>query len=88
VFFNMNICRNNHEDIKQLTEIARANGIATDYHLNESPMVEQTHFQHMRENETFIRPEDFPRVDALLDWIIAKNRAATRWWTQWRASSR
>jgi len=75
VFFNMNICRNNHEDIKQLTEIARANGIATDYHLNESPMVEQTHFQHMRENETFIRPEDFPRVDALLDWIIAKNRA-------------
>jgi MoaA/NifB/PqqE/SkfB family radical SAM enzyme len=75
VFFNMNICRNNHEDIKQLTEIARANSIATDYHLNESPMVEQSHFQHMRENETFIRPEDFPRVDALLDWIIAKNRA-------------
>lgn len=75
VFFNMNICRNNHDDIKQLTEIARANGIATDYHLNESPMVEQTHFQHMRENNTFIRPEDFPRVDALIDWIIEKNRS-------------
>jgi len=75
VFFNMNICRNNHEDIKQLTEIARANGIATDYHLNESPMVEQSHFKHMKENSTFITPEDFPAVEALIDWIIEKNRA-------------
>jgi MoaA/NifB/PqqE/SkfB family radical SAM enzyme len=35
VFFNMNICRNNIEDIKQLTEIAHDNGIATDYHIND-----------------------------------------------------
>ncbi|MGA7382930.1 MAG: radical SAM protein, partial [Terriglobales bacterium] len=40
VFFNINICRNNLEDVKQLTEIARDHGIATDYHLNESPMIE------------------------------------------------
>ena len=75
VFFNMNICRNNHEDIRRLTEIARENGIATDYHINESPMVEQSHFKHMQENSTFITPEDFPKVDELIDWIIEKNRA-------------
>src|SRR5579864_2364197 len=33
VFFNINICRNNIEDVKQLTEIAHDNGIATDYHI-------------------------------------------------------
>jgi MoaA/NifB/PqqE/SkfB family radical SAM enzyme len=74
VFFNINICRDNLEDVKQLTEIAHENGIATDYHINESPMIEQEHFQHMDENSTFIRREDFPKVDAVLDWLIEKNR--------------
>lgn len=78
IFFNMNICRNNHDDIRKLTEIAHDNGIATDYHVNESPMLEQPQFQHGRENETFIRPEDWPRVDELIDWIIAKKRAGYR----------
>src|SRR5262249_20621635 len=63
VFFNINICRNNLDDVKQLTEIARANGIATDYHINESPMIEQSHFQHMQENVTYIRPQDHEKVD-------------------------
>lgn len=75
VFFNMNICRTNLEDIKQLTEIAHDNAIATDYHINESPMMEQPHFQHMDDNSTFIRPEDWPKVDALIDWIIEKNKS-------------
>ncbi len=75
VFFNINICRNNLEDVKQLTEIARENGIATDYHINESPMIEQGHFQHYDENSTFITKEDWPRVDALLDWLIEKNKS-------------
>ena len=74
VFFNMNICRTNLEDIKELTEIAHANAIATDYHINESPMVEQSHFKHLEENSTYLRPEDFPKVDALIDWLIEKNR--------------
>jgi MoaA/NifB/PqqE/SkfB family radical SAM enzyme len=74
VFFNMNICRNNHEDIMMLTEIAHDNGISTDYHINESPMLEQEHFKHLEENDTFIYPDDFPRVDALVDWLIEKNR--------------
>lgn len=75
VFFNMNICRNNLDDIKRLTEIAHDNGIATDYHINESPMTEQDHFKHVDENSTYIRPEDFPKVDQLIDWLIEKNRA-------------
>ena len=74
VFFNMNICRTNLEDIKQLTEIAHKHGIATDYHINESPMLEQSHFKHLNGNSTFITPEDWPRVDELIDWIIEKNR--------------
>ncbi len=74
VFFNMNICRTNLEDIKQLTEIAHEHGIATDYHINESPMLEQSHFKHLDGNSTFITPEDWPAVDELVDWIIDKNR--------------
>lgn len=74
VFFNMNICRTNVEDIKQLTEIAHDHGIAMDYHINESPMTEQSHFKHLDENDTFIRPEDYSRIDELIDWLIEKNR--------------
>jgi len=75
VFFNINICRNNMDDVKQLTEIAREHGIATDYHLNESPMIEQSHFKHYDTNDTFIHPEDWPRVDELVDWLIEKNKS-------------
>ncbi len=75
VFFNMNICRTNLDDIRELTEIAHDHGIATDYHINESPMLEQPHFKHLDDNDTFIRPEDWPKVDELLDWLIEKNRS-------------
>jgi MoaA/NifB/PqqE/SkfB family radical SAM enzyme len=74
VFFNMNICRTNMDDIKELTEIAHANGIATDYHINESPMIAQPQFKHMDENSTYITPEDFEKVDELVEWIKDKNR--------------
>jgi MoaA/NifB/PqqE/SkfB family radical SAM enzyme len=75
VFFNINICRNNMDDVRMLTEIAYENRIATDYHINESPMLEQEHFKHLDENSTFITREDWPQVDALLDWLSEKNRA-------------
>jgi len=75
VFFNMNICHNNMEDIRMLTEIARENRIATDYHINESPMLEQEHFQHIDDNSTFITRQDWPKVDELVDWLIEKNRS-------------
>jgi radical SAM protein with 4Fe4S-binding SPASM domain len=76
VFFNMNICRNNLEDIRLLTEYAREHRVATDYHINETPMIEQDeHFKHMHGNETYIRPQDWRAVDELVDWLIEKNKA-------------
>ncbi len=76
VFFNINICRNNHDDVRQITEYAREHRLATDYHLNETPMLEQDdHFKHLYENPTYIRPEDWRSVDQLVDWIIAKNKS-------------
>jgi MoaA/NifB/PqqE/SkfB family radical SAM enzyme len=76
VFFNMNICRNNLEDIRQLTDFAREHRIATDYHINETPMIEQDeHFKHLEDNPTYIRPQDWREVDALIDWIIARNQS-------------
>ncbi len=76
VFFNINICRNNLEDVRMLTEYAHDHRVATDYHINETPMLEQDeHFKHMEENPTYIRPEDWRAVDELIDWIIEKNKA-------------
>ena len=76
VFFNMNICRNNLEDIRLLTEYAREHRLATDYHLNETPMIQQDdHFKHLNENPTYIRQEDWRAVDGLIDWLIDKNRS-------------
>jgi hypothetical protein len=76
VFFNINICRNNFDDVRRLTEFAHEHRIATDYHINETPMLEQDgHFKHLSENPTYIRPQDWREVDALIDWIIEKNKA-------------
>jgi MoaA/NifB/PqqE/SkfB family radical SAM enzyme len=69
VMFNINICHNNMDDVKELTEIARGYGVATDYHINESPMMEQDHFKHLNDNETYLTKEDWPKVDALLDYL-------------------
>lgn len=76
VFFNINICRNNMEDVRHLTEFAHDNRVATDYHINETPMLAQDdHFKHLYDNPTYIRPEDWRAVDQLVDWLIEKNRA-------------
>ena len=75
VFFNINITRVNLEDVKRLTEIAHDSGIATDYHINEAPLLNQPHFEHKEGNSTFITKEDWPQVDALIDWLIEKNRS-------------
>ena len=59
VFLNINICRNNLNDVRDLTEIAHDNGIATDYHINESPLIEQDeHFKHAANNVTYIGKDD------------------------------
>jgi MoaA/NifB/PqqE/SkfB family radical SAM enzyme len=76
LFFNLNICRNNTEDVRQITEFAHANRIATDYHINETPMLEQDeHFKHLSDNPTYIRAEDWPKIDLLVDWLIERNKA-------------
>jgi MoaA/NifB/PqqE/SkfB family radical SAM enzyme len=76
VFFNINICRNNTDDVRQITEFAHDSRIATDYHINETPMLEQDdHFKHLNDNPTYIRPDDWPAIDCLVDWLIEKNKA-------------
>jgi MoaA/NifB/PqqE/SkfB family radical SAM enzyme len=75
VFLNINICRNNLDDVKALTEIAHENKISTDYHINEMPIIEQSHFKHLDDNPTYIREEDRPRVAEVLDWLIEMQKA-------------
>ena len=75
MFFNINICRNNLEDVRELTEIARSHRVATDYHINETPMLEPEHFEHFENNPTFIQKQDWPQVGELVDWLIEKNKS-------------
>ncbi|MGA3017708.1 MAG: radical SAM protein [Bryobacteraceae bacterium] len=75
VFFNINITRLNLRDVMELTEIAHDVGIATDYHINESPLLEQPDFKHNSGNSTHITPQDWTKVDAVIDWLIAKHRS-------------
>src|SRR5208283_691495 len=72
VFLNINICRNNLEDVRMLTELARDNNIATDYHICETPMMEHSEFKHFGDNPVFIRPEDHAGIEELVDWLIEK----------------
>ena len=75
VFLNINICANNMDDVRMLTELAHDNGIATDYHICESPMTEQPHFKHLYSNPTFIREEHHPAATELIDWLIDKQNS-------------
>jgi MoaA/NifB/PqqE/SkfB family radical SAM enzyme len=76
VFFNINICRNNIDDVYQLTEIAHEYKISTDYHINESPLLEQPHFKHLNDdNPTYFKAEDQPRVAQLIDWLIERQKS-------------
>ncbi|MBV8570155.1 MAG: radical SAM protein, partial [Acidobacteriaceae bacterium] len=74
VFFNINITRRNLDDVRELTEIAHEHGIATDYHINESPLMDQPDFKHADNNDTFIHKEDWPAVDELVHWLVEKKR--------------
>ncbi len=75
VFLNINICRNNLEDVRMLTELAHDNGIATDYHICETPLMEQENFRHLENNPVFIREEDHAAIGELLDWLIEKQKS-------------
>ncbi len=73
IVFNTNICHNNMDDVRMLTEIAHDNGISTDVHINEPPYLEQEHFKHLNDNVTYILREDWPKVDELIEWLVEKN---------------
>jgi MoaA/NifB/PqqE/SkfB family radical SAM enzyme len=75
IAFNTNITRINMEDVKQLAEIAHDNNIAIDFHINETPMMEQTHFKHLDKNSTYLQPDDWPKVDALMEYLHEKRAA-------------
>jgi MoaA/NifB/PqqE/SkfB family radical SAM enzyme len=71
-FFNINITQNNAQDVKTLTEIAHAHGIATDYHINEPPQIEYHGYKY-RHDGAWITTAEFPAIDGLIDWLIEKN---------------
>lgn len=73
VAINTNICRNNMDDVRALADLAVERNVAIDFHINERPMLEQGHFEHYDENETYLGPEDYAKVDELLDWIIERH---------------
>ena len=75
---NTNICRNNMDDVRALAELAVDRNIAIDFHINEAPMLEQDHFEHYEENQTYLRPQDYEKVDELLDWIIERHEGGQR----------
>lgn len=75
VFLNICVCRNNLDDVRTLTELAHDTGIATDYHVCESPMMEHEDFKYLDDNPVFIRPEDHAAVGELIDWLIEKQNA-------------
>ena len=72
-FFNINITRANMQDVKVLTEIAHANGIGTDYHVSEVPLIEHNYYKH-KDNTMHVTSEYWEKFDELIDWLAAKNR--------------
>ncbi|RLB82954.1 MAG: hypothetical protein DRH17_04145 [Deltaproteobacteria bacterium] len=71
-FFNINITHKNVRDVRVLTEIAHYYGIATDYHINEPPLIRYDTYQH-KDDGAWITEEAFQAVDELIDWLIEKN---------------
>ena len=78
VVINTNICHNNMDDVRALTDFAVERNIGIDFHINEAPMLEQGHFEHYDDNDTYLRPEDYERVDELLDEVIERHKGGQR----------
>jgi MoaA/NifB/PqqE/SkfB family radical SAM enzyme len=71
-FLNINITQKNVKDVKTLTEIAHEYGIATDYHINEPPLIQYETYGHA-EDGAWITHDEVGAVDELIDWLIQKN---------------
>lgn len=78
VAINCNITRINMEDVRDLTRLAEEREIAIDFHINESPMIEQDHYEERNVKSTFLTPEDYPKVDELLDWVIDRHKGGQK----------
>lgn len=72
-FFNINITPDNLDDVIALTEIAHDHGIATDYHINEDPLIEYEGFEPVNNGGWSHKPTQ-EKVDKVIDWLIEKNR--------------
>jgi len=72
LFLNINITRSNIEDVKVLTEIAHDCGIATDYHINEPPLVTYENYTDEQRGGWITQREE-AAVDDLIDWLVEKN---------------
>ena len=66
------------DDVRALADLAVEHNISIDFHINEAPMIEQDHFEHYDENETYLRPQDYEKVDELLGWIIERHKGGQR----------
>ena len=71
-FLNINITQKNSKDARKLTEIAHRYGVATDYHINEPPLIKYETYQH-HDDGAWITEDEFKAVDELIDWLIEKN---------------
>ena len=72
-FFNINITQKNIEDVKSLTETAHEYGIATDYHINEPPVIEYDTYKNFQDG-AWITENGVKEVEEVIDWLIEKNR--------------
>ncbi|MBI5468474.1 MAG: radical SAM protein [Deltaproteobacteria bacterium] len=72
VFFNINITAGNMDDVKELTQIARRYNIGTDYHINEAPVIEQSHYKY-GDRGYWITEDYYRKVDELSDWLVEKS---------------
>jgi len=73
-FLNINITDRNIPDVKELTELAHARGVPTDYHINEPPLIRYGDYRHTHDGG-WITEGSYHGVDALIDWLIEKNLA-------------
>ncbi len=71
-FLNINITNKNLKDVKVLTELAFSYGIATDYHINEPPLIQYATYEHEADG-AWITEKEFQEVDTIIDWLIHKN---------------
>ncbi|MFH2012641.1 MAG: radical SAM protein [Pseudomonadota bacterium] len=71
-FFNINITQKNLKDVVLLTQIAHDYGIATDYHINEPPLIKYDSYKYEDDGD-WITEAELQEVDSVIDWLIEKN---------------